>query len=100
MSRHIKTQIFTLVGRHIVLHEPYAGCIRGTIIKQMGKARFECLLWTPTKKILTHRKENRPVSLILHRGDFILPPLPRSDRWPVFLPDDSDGFTYADQPDF
>lgn len=102
MSEHVKTQIFTLVGRRIVLQKPFAGFAEGVIKEQVGTAHFECFLRMPSRELHTHRKDHRlvPATVILHRGDFILPPLPRSDRRPVFLPDDSDGFAYADQPDF
>jgi len=97
---HCKTQIFTLIGRAIVLHKPYAGCTDGVIEEQIGPARFGCFLQKPNGHLYMSGVVGRPVTVDFHRGEFKLPPLPRDERKPAWLPDDYDGFAYADEPNF
>lgn len=100
MHKHCVTQIFTLIGRRIVLHEPYYGYTEGMIAEKIGPARFGCFLQKSTGEVYMSGVAGRPVTVDFHRGEFVLPPLPRSKRQPVYLPDDSDGFAYADEPNF
>jgi hypothetical protein len=44
---HIKTRLFSLVGRRIVLHKPYFGYTEGMIAEQIGPMRFGCYLQDP-----------------------------------------------------
>lgn len=97
---HCKTRLFSLIGRRIVLHKPHAGCTEGMIAEQIGPARFGCYLQKPDGHMYMSGVEGRPVTVDLHRGEFKLPPLPRSERKPKWLPDDSEGFAYADEPNF
>ena len=90
---HTKTRIFTLIGRRIVLHEPYHGTTEGVIVEKIGPARFGCHLQKSDGNL-------RPITVDFHRAEFKLPPLPRSERQPPRLSDDSDGFAYADEPNF
>jgi len=97
---HCKTQIFSLIGRRIVLRAPYAECTEGMIAEQIGPGRFGCYLQHPDGRVYMSGVKGRPVTVDLRRSEFILPPLPRSERRPTWLPDDFDGFVYADEPDF
>jgi hypothetical protein len=102
---HVKTQLFSLVGRRIVLHVPYYGYTEGIIAEHIGGARFGCYLSNPAGEVYGHtthksKGSNRPITVDFHRGEFILPPLPRYKRDLTRLPDDSEGFAYADIPNF
>lgn len=96
---HCKTQLFTLIGRRIVLHRPHAGCTEGVIVEKIGPARFGCHLQHPNGHPYKPAATGCGV-VDFHRSEFKLPPLPRDERPPVFLEDDSDGFAYADEPNF
>lgn len=100
MSKHVKTRLFSLVGRRIVLHRPYNGCTEGVIAEQIGPARYECYLQFPDRHIYLSGVAGRPVTVDFHRAEFTLPPLPRSERPSLWLDDDSEGFAYADKPNF
>lgn len=100
MSGHTKTRLFSLVGRRIVLHKPYNGCYEGMIAEQIGPARFGCHLQFPDGHVYMSGVVGRPATVDFHRAEFILPPLPRSERQPLWLDDDSEGFAYADIPNF
>ena len=82
------------------MHKPHAGCIEGMIVEKIGPARFGCYLQQPNGHVYMSGVVGRPVTVDLHRGEFVLPPLPRDERKAVRLPDDFDGFAYADEPDF
>lgn len=41
---HPKSQLFSLIGRRIVLHKPHNGYTEGVIAEQIGPARFGCHL--------------------------------------------------------
>lgn len=97
---HCKTQIFSLIGRRIVLHKPHAGCIEGVIVERIGPARFGCHLQKSDGHLYMSGVTGRLVTVDLHRGEFKLPPLQRDERKPLWLPGDYDGFVYADEPDF
>lgn len=97
---HCKTQTFTLIGRRIVLNKPYAGFTEGRIVEKIGPARFGCRLQRPDGTMYTSGEAGRPVTVDFHRGEFALPPRPHAARRAVWLTDDSDGFAYADEPDF
>jgi len=98
MSGHVKTRLFSLVGRRIVLHTPYYDCTEGMIAEQIGPARFGCYLQFPDGHV--YAVAGRPVTVDFHRAEFKLSPLPRSERQPLRLADDSDDFAYADIPNF
>lgn len=100
MHGHIKTRLFSLAGRRIVLHKPYNGCTEGMIVEQIGPARFGCHLQFPDGHVYMSGVAGRPVTVDFHRAEFKLPPLPQSERRPLWLDDDSEGFTYADIPNF
>jgi len=100
MNEHPKSRLFSLVGRRIVLHKPYNGCTEGMIAEQIGPARFGCHLQFPDGRVYMSGVVGRPVTVDFHRGEFKLPPLPRSEREPEWLSDYSDGFAYADVPNF
>lgn len=100
MSKHTKTRLFSLVGRRIVLHKPYNGCTEGMIAEQIDPAHFGCYLQFPDGHAYTSGVAGRPVIVDFHRAEFKLPPLPRSKRQPLRLDDDSEGFAYADVPNF
>jgi len=57
-SAHVKTQLFSLVGRSVKL--PWHNCQYGTILKQIDLALFSV---QPGKR----------TPLMLRRGDFVLP---------------------------
>lgn len=98
MSGHCKTQIFSLIGRRVQLNQPYRTVaigrepmqrhLSGVIVEQLGPARFGL-----------HLDDYAP-TVDFHRGEFTLPPLPKSERQPTWLPDNFDGFVYADEPNF
>jgi hypothetical protein len=100
---HSKSHLFSLVGRRVRLHKPYyayaaldeslQGFQDGTIVEQIGPARFGLHLDGYTRN-------DEPITVDFHRAEFKLPPLPRSEREPVWLDDDFDGFVYADVPTF
>ena len=94
---HIVTQIFSLVDREIILHKPHHLYSRGWITNQMGMW-FNCIL-----KKTDGKYTYQCINVILHRSEFILPPMSqefgRGIRL-ILLPDDSDGFAYADVPNF
>jgi len=100
MSEHLKSRLFSLVGRRIVLHKPYNGCTEGMIAEQIGPARFGCYLQFPNGHIYMSGMVGRPVTVDFHRSEFKLPPLPRRERLLEWLSDDFDGFAYADIPNF
>lgn len=101
MRGHVKTRLFSLVGRRIVLHKPYYGCIEGTIVEHIGPARFGCHLKNPAGEVYAQSMgSNRPITVDFHRAEFALPPLPRDRRQPLWLDDDSEGLAYADVPNF
>lgn len=103
MQGHAKTRIFSLIGRRIRLHVPYytyvafgkkmIGFQDDIIMEQLGPARFGLHL-----DGYVHNGE--PIAVDFHRAEFKLPPLPRSERRSEWLPDDYDGFAYADEPNF
>ncbi len=99
-GEHVKTQIFSLIGRHIVLHKPYNGYTEGMITEKIGPARYGCFLQKPTGEVYMSGEVGRPVTADFHRGEVVLPPLPKNRRKAVRLPDDSDGFAYANEPNF
>ncbi len=100
MSGHTKTRLFSLVGRRIVLHKPYFGYTEGMIAEQIGPARFGCHLQNPAGEVYMSGVAGRPITVDFHRAEFALPPLPQSERQPLWLDDDSEGFAYADIPNF
>jgi len=91
---HTKTQLFSLEGRRIHLLEPYLGYYGGTIRKQTGPGSFTVDLDKPTDPT------DPGMPIHLYRCEFRLPPLPQEQRRPHWLPDDFDGFVYADVPNF
>ena len=97
---HCKTQTFSLIGRRIILNKPYCGCTEGMIAEKIGPARFGCFLQRPDGTLYMSGVVGRPTTVDFHRGEFVLPPRPRAVRKAVRLPNDSDGFAYADEPDF
>ncbi len=86
---HLVTQIFSLVGRKIVLHRAYKGRRKGAIIRELSSMRFICLMY-PDEVFFVNA----------HRSEFKLPPLARDLRRSVRLPDDSEGFAYEGNPNF
>ena len=76
---HCKTQIFSLIGRRIVLRSPHAECSEGVIAEQIGPGRFGCHLQHPDGRVYTS-EQGHPVTVDLRRSEFVLPPLPRSER--------------------
>ena len=96
---HSKSQLFTLIGRRIVLHKEYCDCTEGMIVEKIGPARYGCHLQRAdgTLYILG---TGRPATVDFRRDEFKLPPLPRQERKPPRLSDESEGFAYADVPDF
>jgi len=98
---HCKTQTFSLIGRRISLLKPYSGCTDGMIVEKIGPARFGCYLQQPDSHFLRMSGEaGRPTTVDFHRAEFALLPRLRAERMPVYLPADSDGFAYADEPNF
>jgi len=95
---HVKSRLFSLVGRRIVLHKSYFGYTEGMIASQIGPACFGCCLQNPAGEVYT--SGNRPITVDFHRSEFKLPPLPSWNRQPIWLEDDSEGFAYADTPSF
>lgn len=103
MHGHCKTRLFSLIGRRIRLHKPYhayaaldepmVGFQDGAIVEQLGPARFGLHLDGYTRN-------GESITVDFHRGEFKLPPLPREERRPEWLPDDYDGFVYADELNF
>lgn len=98
MRGHVKTQTFSLIGRRIILHEPYRGCTEGMIIGSFGPTCFSCYLQRLDGTL--YRSGDGLTIVNFHRGEFVLPPRPHAKRRGVYLPDDSDGFAYADEPNF
>jgi len=86
-NTHVKTTLFTLVGRRIELFEPHYGHNYARISAQIGPATYKVIAggdW-----------------FVVHRAEFHLPRRPtRFSDEPVFLDGDSDGFAYADCPGF
>jgi len=70
------------------------------IAEQIGPSRFGCYLQHPDGHIYMSGEQGRPVTVDFRRSEFTLPPLPQSERQPTWLPDDSDGFVYDDEPNF
>lgn len=93
-SYHVRTTRFSLVGRHIILHEALNGFTEGIIVKQIGPARFKCHLNKSTGEGWWN-----PVEMDLNRSEFKLPRL-RQSMPTEWLTDDYDGFVYADISNF
>jgi hypothetical protein len=78
---HVKTQLFSLIGRTIVWKNLTNIPLMGVIVeKKPGKMCFAV-------------KRGNDI-FWLDRSEFTLPPLHRMDRQPKWLEDDSDGFVY------
>jgi hypothetical protein len=76
---HLKSQLFSLIGRKVITRgsNPVEGVI---LAKGLGCSRY--LVSTPAGEGWHGR------------AMFTLPPLPKSERAPLWLPDDSAGFAY------
>jgi hypothetical protein len=85
---HVKTTLFNLIGRQIELFAPKYGHNYARIYAQTGPATFSAAA-------------RNGDSFVVHRSEFHLPRRPtRFSDEPVWLEDDSDGFAYADCPEF
>ena len=89
---HIKSQLFTLIGRQIILNKDVTGWISsvrsGRIVEKLSGMTFGVTF-----------AEFEGV-YYFDRSEFVLPPLRRGLRWPIYLEDDYDGFVYADVEGF
>ncbi len=101
---HYKSQLFTLIGRPVTLNTPYAGSdgkqyTQGSIVEQLGPARFGLMLFDSAGVV--YCANLKPITVDFSRAEFSLPPLPSIARHcGAWLSDNSDGFAYADDPDF
>ncbi len=76
---HCRTQIFSLVGRHILIPPDKHGTI---LSKKVGRMCFGVKL------------DGVNGITWMNRCEFLLPPLPKHMREPEFLSDNFDGFVY------
>ena len=84
---HIKSQLFSLIGRKVRIIDPIQSCKEfGVIVSKEEGMRFGVAYGDTVH--------------YYDRSEFILPPLRRGERWPIYLEDDYDGFVYSDVENF